>query len=227
MIGTTMSALLLVHILAGVTALAVAPIAMVTAKGGPTHRRWGKVYFWMMAVVAVTAVPLGLWRPNYFLILVAVFSFYFAFRGYRILLRKNPERGDGARAVDWGAAVATFLASAALVVLGISQPSPLWVRLAPVAIVFGIGGGVTTGFDMVRFVRPPTERMAWWYGHMGGMLGSYIATVTAFSVVNFDFLPTVARWLWPSVVGTPLIVLWIAYYKRKFARRPKAAAVAV
>jgi hypothetical protein len=100
------------------------------------------------------------------------------------------------------------------------------VRLAPVALVFGIGGVVTTGVDMVRFVRPPTERMAWWYSHMAGMLGSYIATVTAFSVVNFDFLPTVARWLWPSVVGTPLIVLWVAYYKRKFARKPKTAAVA-
>ena len=59
------------------------------------------------------------------------------------------------------------------------------------------------------------------------MLGSYIAAVTAFSVVNFDFLPTVARWLWPSVVGTPLIALWIVYYKLKFARRPKASAVTV
>jgi uncharacterized membrane protein len=226
MIGTTMSALLLVHILAGVTALVVAPIAMVTAKGGPAHRRWGKVYFWMMAVVAVTAVPLGLWRPNYFLILVAVFSFYFAFRGYRVLFRKRPHRGEDAHALDWGAAIATFVVSVGLIVLGILKPSPVWVRLAPVALVFGIGGVVTTGVDMVRFVRPPTERMAWWYSHMAGMLGSYIATVTAFSVVNFDFLPTVARWLWPSVVGTPLIVLWVAYYKRKFARKPKTAAVA-
>jgi hypothetical protein len=225
MIDIGIAALRLVHILAGMTALVVAPVAMVTAKGGPAHRRWGKVYFWMMAVVAVTALPLGVWRPNYFLMLVAVFSFYFAFRGYRVLLRKRPERGDGAHALDWGAAVATFLASAALIVLGIVKPSPLWVRLAPVAIVFGIGGIVAAGFDMVRFVRPPTERMAWWFSHMAGMLGSYIATVSAFSVVNFDFLPVVARWLWPSVVGTPLIVLWIVYYKIKFARRVKPAAV--
>ena len=131
---------------------------MATAKGGPAHRRWGTVYFWMMAVVAATAVPLGLWRPSYFLMLVAVFSFYFAFRGYRVLLRKHPERGERARALDWSAAVATFLASAALIVLGIVKPSPLWVTLAPVAIVFGIGSAGAAGFDMVRFVRP---RMAW------------------------------------------------------------------
>lgn len=225
MIDTGIAALRLVHILAGMTALVVAPVAMVAAKGGSAHRRWGKVYFWMMAVVAVTALPLGLWRPNYFLMLVAVFSFYFAFRGYRVLLRKRPERGEGAHALDWSAAMATFLASAALIVLGILKPSPLWVRLAPVAIVFGIGGIVASGFDMVRFVRPPTERMSWWFSHMAGMLGSYIATVSAFSVVNFDFLPVVTRWLWPSVVGTPLIVLWIVYYKIKFARRVKPAAV--
>ncbi|HUF92919.1 MAG TPA: hypothetical protein VMR23_11115 [Candidatus Limnocylindria bacterium] len=227
MIDMAIAALRLVHIAAGMTALFVAPVAMVTAKGGPAHRRWGTVYFWMMAVVAVTAVPLGLWRPNYFLMLVAVFSFYFAFRGYRVLLRKHPERGEGARALDWSASAATFLASAALIVLGIVTPSPLWVTLAPVAIVFGIGGVGAAGFDMVRFVRPPTERMAWWFSHMAGMLGSYIATVSAFSVVNFDFLPTVARWLWPSVVGTPLIVIWIVYYKVRFARRAKPAAVAV
>src|SRR5687767_5058862 len=116
MIDTAIGALRLVHVLAGMTALVVAPVAMITAKGGPAHRRWGKVYFWMMAVVAVTAIPLGLWRPNYFLMLVAVFSFYFAFRGYRALLRKHPER-DAAGALDWSASVATFLASGALIVL--------------------------------------------------------------------------------------------------------------
>jgi uncharacterized membrane protein len=224
MIDTAISAVRLVHILAGMTALLVAPVAMVTAKGGRAHRRWGKVYFWMMAVVASTALPLGFWRPNYFLMLIAVFSFYFAFRGYRALLRNRPD-GDTAAPLDWAASLVTFVASGALIVLGILKPSPLWVTLAPVAIVFGIGGAGAAAFDMWRFVRPSTERMAWWFGHMAGMLGSYIATVSAFSVVNFDFLPTVTRWLWPSVLGTPLIVLWIVYYKLRFSRRAKAATV--
>jgi hypothetical protein len=51
---------------------------------------------------------------------------------------------------------------------------------------------------------------------MAGMLGSYIAAVSAFSVVNFAFLPTVVRWLWPTIVGTPLIALWIRYYRIRF-----------
>jgi hypothetical protein len=50
------------------------------------------------------------------------------------------------------------------------------------------------------------------------MLGSYIATVSAFSAVNFQFLPVVVRWLWPSIVGVPGIFLWMSYYKAKFSR---------
>lgn len=218
MMDSAMAFLRLVHIAAGMTALFVAPVAMATAKGGPAHRRWGKVYFWMMAVVATTAIPLGLWRPNYFLMLAAVFSFYFAFTGYRALFRKRPHRGERATALDWGAAGVTFAASAALIALGVLRPTRLWVELAPVAIAFGILGLFLAGKDARAFLRPPEDRRAWWFAHMAGMLGSYIATVSAFSVVNFTFLPTTVRWLWPTVLGTPLIAIWITYYRRRFGR---------
>ena len=126
----TIAAVRLVHIGAGFLAFVVAPAALVTAKGGVAHRRWGKLYFWSMAVVALTAVVLALWRP-----------------------------------VEWLA-------------------------------------------------------------HMGGMLGSYVATVSAFSAVNFTFLPLTARFLWPAAVGVPLIFAWVAYYRACFSRRAVAAVAA-
>ena len=49
---------------------------------------------------------------------------------------------------------------------------------------------------------------------MGNMLGAYIATVSAFSVVNFTVLPPIVRWLWPTAVGVPLIILWIRHDRR-------------
>jgi len=224
---TLIRTLLAVHIAAGLLALVVAPVAMVTVKGGPAHRRWGAVYYWAMALVALTAIGLALWRPNYFLALVAVFSFYFAFRGRRVLGHKRPERDEGPTGLDWIAAAGTALASAALVVLGLVQPSPAWVQLGRVAVVFGVLGLVLAGLDLTRFLRPPADRNAWWFSHMSGMLGSYVAAVTAFSVVNFTFLPTTARWLWPTVIGTPLIALWVTYYKRRFAaRRERSTAAA-
>ena len=92
-----------IHILAGTVALLVAPIALLTVKGGPTHRRWGKVYFWAMAVVAATALVVGYWRSLLFLMLVSVFSFYFALSGYRVLYRKRPDLGQRASSLDHSA----------------------------------------------------------------------------------------------------------------------------
>ncbi len=208
-----------IHIAAGTVALFVAPAAMVTVKGGRAHRRWGKVYFWSMATVAATALALAAWRPNYFLLLVAVFSFYLALSGYRTLFRK---RASGPGTLDWVATLLTLVASAGLVVLGLARPGPVWERLGAVAVVFGLIGAILAGRDVWRFVRPSTDRNAWWFDHMIGMLASYIATVSAFSVVNFTSLPPVARWLWPSMIGTPLIAAWVSYYKGRFRRRSLA-----
>jgi Predicted membrane protein (DUF2306) len=222
----TITTLRWIHIAAGTLALVLAPLAMLTVKGGPAHRRWGKIYFWSMAVVAATAVVIALWRPKIFLALLAVFSFYMAFSGYRTLWRKRPAQGQGPTALDWTAALVTFAVSAAMVVLGLIRPGAAWQRLGIVPVVFGILGMILAGLDIGKFVRPPADRNAWWFAHMGGMLGSYIATVSAFSVVNFTFLSPAVRWLWPTVIGTPLIVLWITYYKIRFRRTPAARAEA-
>jgi hypothetical protein len=214
------------HILAGFTAFFIAPVPLLTAKGGKTHRRWGKIYFWATAVMAATAMVLALWRPILFLAFIAVFSFYFAFRGYRVLSRKSPLQGEGPGAVDWAAAVLACLGSMALIVLGVVRPGPVWVRLSVVAIVFGVIGVTLAASDIWQFMHPPADKNFWWYAHMAGMIGSYIAAVSAFSVVNFQFLPTAVRWLWPSAIGVPGIFIWVGYYRRRSGRRDKAAEVA-
>ena len=116
---TLITTLRWIHISAGTLALFVAPAAMLTVKGGRAHRRWGKIYFWSMAVVAATALVLGLWRPQIFLALLAVFSFYMAFSGYRVLFRKRLVQGQRSGPMDWTAALLTLAASSALIVLGL------------------------------------------------------------------------------------------------------------
>lgn len=218
--------LMALHVAAGTLALVVAPVAMVAAKGGTTHRRWGRIYYRAMAVVTLTAVVLALWRPNPFLAMVAVFSYYFAFTGRRVLLHKRPDLGERATWLDRGAASIAAATSAGLVVLGVVRPGEVWARLGVVAVVFGVVGLAFAGLQLRRFARPPVEPARWWLAHMTGMLSSYLAAVTAFSVVNFTFMPTTARWLWPTLLGSPLIALWVAYHRRRFARRrtPEAAA---
>ena len=214
-----MRALLAVHIAAGFGSFLLAPVALATAKGGKQHKRWGMVYLWSMGVVAATALPMALYRPVLFLALVAVFSFYAAFSGYRVLKLKDLARGGTARPIDWIAGGVTFASSACLAGFGVFRPA--WVQnFGIVAVVFGILGMRLAMAQMIAFVRKPKEKMFWWYTHLGNFIGSYIAAWTAFSAVTLSQLLHSNRlvvWLWPTAVGVPAIAITIGYYKRKFA----------
>src|SRR3989442_3968496 len=172
------AAIRLVQVGAGTLALLVAPIPMLTAKGGGSHRRWGKVYFWAMAGVAATAIVLAVWKPVVFLALLAVFSFYSAFYGYRALSRKRPFDTQGALPLDWAAAAVMLAASTAMAVLGTVRPSPAWERVGIVPVVFGVFGVVLAGLDFWRFGWPPAARHAWWVAPMRGVLASFIPPLT-------------------------------------------------
>lgn len=75
--------LLSIHIGAGSIALLAAAVALVTAKGGPRHVLAGRVYAAGMTAVFLTAVPLAMLGADLFLLLIAVFSFYMVFSGWR------------------------------------------------------------------------------------------------------------------------------------------------
>jgi hypothetical protein len=162
-----------------------------------------------------------------FLALVAVFSFYSSFAGYRILRLKDLARGGYAKPVDWVAGIVTFATSTLLLWLSLFRPASIEV-IPVVGMVFGIIGIMLAVGQMRRFISKPTDKMFWWYAHLGSFIGSYIAAWSAFSVV------TLARvlgnewyiWLWPSMVGVPAIIATTAYYKRKFAPRAKVPVAA-
>ena len=88
-----------------------------------------------------------------------------------------------------------------------------------VPIVFGAIALFLAGGEMVRFRRPPTDSRWWWFSHMTNMLAAYVATLSAFSVVNLTVLSPAIRWLWPTVIGTTGILLWTRHYRRKFAQQ--------
>jgi uncharacterized membrane protein len=232
---THLRVLLTFHIACGFVAFLCAPVALATAKGGKAHRRFGRVYFWAMAGVAVTALILSFALPVYFLAMVSVFSFYAAFAAYRVLYLKGMYKGKRPKAIDWAAAIVTVLSSLLLFLMGFLRPEMMHVGLVRIAghtvsivsVVFG-AIGMRMGLRSIQgFIKPSQEKMFWWFGHMQGMIGSYIAAMTAFSAVNLSHWFGAAWWvwLWPTMVGVPAIALWTAYYKKKFTPRPKTAGV--
>lgn len=204
-----------VHVATGFLALFAGGGALATEKGGRRHRRFGRAYLYSMAVVSATALVLYPLGPNFwrlFLALVAVFSFYFAFSGYRVLSRKRPT--DEPAPLDWGAVGVFGVASVGIVVLGFSLFAS-GNDFAPVLLVFGVIGTVFAGSDLRGFRRE--SGVGEWVGqHVVRMGAGYIATVSAFSAVNFLFLPPVLRWLWPTILGTPLLVYFQRAYEEKF-----------
>jgi uncharacterized membrane protein len=208
---------LAIHIAAGSVALFVVPIVLAVRKGGKTHRRLGMAYVYAMGVVALTAFVVGPYFHDYFLLLIAIFSSYLTFCGWRILARKRPEKQPAA-AIDW--AGASLAAGAGLTMIGMGVFAHAF--FADFSIVLFVLGAICTGAgvrSMIGFVRPPAERSAWLFEHFSNMLAAYIATVTAFSAVNFTFIhPIWVRWLWPTVAGTILITYYTTRYKTAIAR---------
>ncbi|MBN9383128.1 MAG: hypothetical protein J0H74_20390 [Chitinophagaceae bacterium] len=210
--------ILILHIIGGFFALISGAIAMLTRKGGRIHRRNGKIYFVCMTVVFVSAVILSTAHHIPFLLMVGFFSYYMVVRGYRILYLKNLGRGQRPAVLDW---TIVLLAGGFIICLlgwgivhAIRGPG-----MGYVAIVFGGLGSSFLAGDVRKFLRPSTEKMHWWYTHIAGMCGGYIATVTAFVVVNVQMNPGWVPWLLPTAIGGPLIARTITKYKKRFAER--------
>ncbi|WP_255151078.1 hypothetical protein [Halorarius halobius] len=200
------------HIAAGVVAVAAGVGALATTKGGTWHRRAGKLFVASMAAVVATTLLLLAVAPSgfrVFLALVAVFSGYLAFSGYRVLARKRPD--DGPKGVDWAAALLAAVASLALGGWGALRLleggtfGVVMVAFGGIGVAFGAG-------DLWLFRSGGTD--AWLVTHLQRMLAAFIATVSAVSAVNLTAQMGVLAWLWPTLVGVPLIAYWSQKYER-------------
>jgi hypothetical protein len=214
------------HIVAGTVALFVAPGALATRKGSLWHRRWGNIFVGAMMVVGMTALVMT-FLPNHanpFLRMVAVFGFYLAFSGRRVLSRK-PGRAPSAAAKVGDAAIAVAMVGAAGMLLFMGGQAVLRGNLFGIVfLVFGTIGGllaVLDGRDL--FLTQEFTGKRWLRGHIARMTGAYIAALTAFSAVNLGHwipdVPPVVVWLWPTAVLAPMIGVMI---RRHAQERPEA-----
>lgn len=215
MFGLVLQMLLVVHVAAGVLALLAGAGAVVTVKGGRRHRSAGKTYVVAMGVVVTTALPLAAVEADYFLFAIAVFSGYLVLTGYRVLSRKRPSPGDAAP-IDRAAQLTMVAFGLAMLGLGgadVLAGDPLGWALAS----FGGIGLVLAVRELREFRRPDTDRMAWFFKHIVFMGAGLIATVTAAVTVNLTMLPPLVRWLGPTLVGMPLILVTTVKYRRQLA----------
>lgn len=186
-----------VHIVFGSAALLLGLGAILTPKGGPTHRRFGRWFLYCYGVVVLTAtIGLLVFDFRSFLAVVTLLSLYDASAGYRALQLRGSRPG----ALDVTASVIGF-AAPWIFVIAMRRLHQPW---SPV-LTWSILGGLIlmSGYDLLRTVLPIRWlRRVWVQEHLVKMMCAYIAITTAFAGTVFPrfmpwsaILPTVAGWL--------------------------------
>lgn len=200
--------ILWVHIASGFIALLVGLITMATKKGGRNHIFSGRIYFYAMLGVFLTSCLMFFFKPEklLFLFLIGIFSFYNTLSGVRLLYYKN--KGKKSRKLDWFICSFVFCIGLTMVGLGIKALIIGNIGRAVLYIVFGTICFLISGSDL-KFLLDQDKGLnapgAHLTKHVIRMGGSYIATFTAFVVVNNFFLPPLIAWLGPGVIGGIII----------------------
>lgn len=241
------TAFLWTHITAGFIGLTAYWIPIFAKKGGLNHRRFGKIFVnagYVVVAAAVLsistrAVRYGMngktfeqlqsfWGFAIFLLYLSLVTFV-SLRFAVIVLRekKDPARLGTAfnKALGYGAIAGSLAVIAYALII---QPPVMIVLLALSPIGLLVGPQI-----LAYFKGKETSKRAWWYSHMGAMIGAGIAFHTAFLVFGvtrlFDiglsgplaFVP----WVLPTLIGVPANIIWERYYRRKF-NDPKGGSVA-
>jgi hypothetical protein len=196
---------------------------MFSKKGSNTHKTWGTVYYWAMFMVALTALIRFQMKPFLiFLTGIAVFSFYNTFTGIRLIHRKDNPKPIF---IDWFGAILMVFGSFIMLYFAYST-FKVSVSSAILFAVFGTFMLLMVLEDLRVFMGikqidndVPLQTRYWFQNHISRMGGSYIATVTAFLVVNNPpQISGLVVWIAPGVIGGFVIRRTRKFYRDKFGK---------
>lgn len=217
---TLQKLVLYIHIASGFTALTVGIIPMVAKKGGPLHIKAGKVYVWAMYLVAVSALLIFLLKPYkpflLYLAFIGIFSFYLTYTGVQATRQKKEYNLS---LMDWIIVGIALLAGIAMIGLSVWNFIQGFTFFGVLYAVFGIFNTRIAFHDIQKFRgKTNPEKMAWFFLHMGRIMGAYLATLTAFCVVNagrVESINPLVAWIAPGLIGGIGIRIWTKYYRKK------------
>ena len=201
--------LIALHVITGSIALISGGVAAIARKANKAHRIGGIIFVISMLITAIAAITVSLLKSNTFLLAVGIFTFYLTTSGW-IWAQHFPAKqkiryvrlvgGLGFAAAIFLVLVATLLSN----------------QLSIILLVFAALLSVLSGKDLFK----PGDLKRYVPNHAGRIGGAYISAVTAFLVVNVQFLPRLVIWLGPGLVGGLLIALAIRQYEKRRSAKP-------
>ncbi|WP_316822622.1 hypothetical protein [Pedobacter gandavensis] len=213
---TLFKTILTLHIIAGTIGLTTGTINIIGKKGGKIHLIIGRIFLYSMLFVSASSFVMSVLHPNYFLFIVGVFTLYMLSSAARYLQLKNLSKGQQPALIDWLLTYFMFLFGIAFLIFGLDH----LIHKNPFGIVFIVFGGIGLRFvraDFQNFRGKSKVENIWLLAHIQRMTGAYIATLTAFLVVNNKVIPGIIAWLLPTIIVLPLIFKWVRRYKIKTA----------
>ena len=204
---------ILIHILAGVLAIACGTIAIVSMKGGRVHVKVGKFFVYAYVALVITAViGVAVFEFRSFLKVAIIASSYDVFAGYRALQL----RGRRPQPIDIILSVIALLAPVAFI-LAIRALHKPWSPVLTWSVLGGLMALAT--YDLSRVALPQSWlRRVWLKEHLYKMLAAYIAAVATAGATIF---PRLAPWsaLVPVIAGELLTLYFLFAWRLPTVRR--------
>jgi len=202
--------LLWAHIIGGSISLITGSIVMIQKKGDKNHKTIGNIYYCSMMVAVAAAIPMCYIHPNIFLFIISIFSGYMTISGRRYLLIKSNE---DVKIQDW--VLTELMAIFGLLFIGIGVNNlRLGNSFGVVLIVLGIISASFVLRDYKNYTAKNNHYNFNIISHIQRMIGSYIASMSAFIVVNNTILPSVLAWLTPTIIFVPMIIRYSKKWKK-------------
>lgn len=210
----TFKVFLFIHIISGTIGLLSGTLNMINKKGNKLHKQIGLFFFCGMLINGISALVVACIHFNVFLFIVGVFSIYMVSTAQRFLYLRGIHTGQKPKNGDWIVTYSMLLFGLCFMIYG-GTLVVFSKNFGIVLLVFGIISLLMVKQDIAIYRGNIKNTNYWLLIHISRMVGAYIASITAFLVVNNTILPGLVVWLAPGVLLTPLIFYWINKYKGK------------
>jgi hypothetical protein len=233
------TALIVGHVIAGTIALTSFWVPVVSRKGGPAHRKWGRMFHYAVCAAAWMAIAMAILNLTFAdnrhptltdrNLFEGLFGWMMLYLGVLTLGlttygmgQAQSRRSGGRMSLQWHMPIQAAVLVAALICIidGIILRQPLMIALA----LLGIGTAITF---VIAILRPGQERIAPVGEHLKAMVGAGIAAYTAFLSVGllqvfpaYVFNPLI--WSVPSLIGVGIILYQVKAIRRPAATLPSA-----
>ncbi len=192
------------HIVAGSLALISGTLAMTTKKGHKLHKLSGKVFYWSMWGTIVLALYISIIKDLRFLLHVGIFSAFQNYQGMRAIKNKSLKPN----LIDWFSTLVLIINAGFMI--------------SSMSVILMVFGGISVLLLFLQFKTyvqilqgKTLKNLTWLRQHIGMMIGAYIATITAFLVVNMNgFGNAIVLWLAPTFLLVPLMIYWQRKYSK-------------